>query len=73
MRGERIDQTLAQFEIARYEAETAGFNIPNFQISEVILVRALGVGATRAQQLLQPLDHHMPRDEAQFDALFEHM
>eukprot|EP00959_Pyramimonas_sp_CCMP1952_P293555 6139492-Pyramimonas_sp.AAC.1 len=29
--GERIDQTLARFEIARYEAEAAGSNIPNFQ------------------------------------------
>eukprot|EP00959_Pyramimonas_sp_CCMP1952_P325216 6807061-Pyramimonas_sp.AAC.1 len=26
--GERIDQALARFEIARFEAETAGFNIP---------------------------------------------
>eukprot|EP00959_Pyramimonas_sp_CCMP1952_P089084 1864176-Pyramimonas_sp.AAC.1 len=58
--GERIDQTLARFEIARYEAETAGFNIPNFQISAVILFRALGVGTSRAQQFLQPLNHHMP-------------
>eukprot|EP00959_Pyramimonas_sp_CCMP1952_P201164 4207021-Pyramimonas_sp.AAC.1 len=30
--GERIDQSLARFEIARYEAETAGLNIPNFQM-----------------------------------------
>eukprot|EP00959_Pyramimonas_sp_CCMP1952_P119971 2508430-Pyramimonas_sp.AAC.1 len=30
--GERIDQTSARFEIARYEAEAAGFNAPNFQI-----------------------------------------
>eukprot|EP00959_Pyramimonas_sp_CCMP1952_P369537 7740321-Pyramimonas_sp.AAC.2 len=29
--GERIDQTLARFEIARDEAETAGLNIPNLQ------------------------------------------
>eukprot|EP00959_Pyramimonas_sp_CCMP1952_P326548 6835502-Pyramimonas_sp.AAC.1 len=35
--GERIDQTLARFEIARYEAETAAFNIPNLQILTVIL------------------------------------
>eukprot|EP00959_Pyramimonas_sp_CCMP1952_P311300 6514842-Pyramimonas_sp.AAC.1 len=28
--GERIDHMLARFEIARYEAETAGFNIPKF-------------------------------------------
>eukprot|EP00959_Pyramimonas_sp_CCMP1952_P350251 7338201-Pyramimonas_sp.AAC.1 len=40
--GERIEQTLARFEIAQYEAETAGFNIPNFQILTVILYRALG-------------------------------
>eukprot|EP00959_Pyramimonas_sp_CCMP1952_P313386 6559310-Pyramimonas_sp.AAC.1 len=46
--GERIDQALARFEIARYVAETAGFNIPNVQILPVILTaiifRALGVG-----------------------------
>eukprot|EP00959_Pyramimonas_sp_CCMP1952_P002478 51226-Pyramimonas_sp.AAC.1 len=30
--GERIDQILALFEVARYEAETAGYHIPNFQI-----------------------------------------
>eukprot|EP00959_Pyramimonas_sp_CCMP1952_P108359 2265679-Pyramimonas_sp.AAC.1 len=40
--GERIDQTLARFEIARFEAETAGFNIPIFQILTVILSSALG-------------------------------
>eukprot|EP00959_Pyramimonas_sp_CCMP1952_P182401 3814028-Pyramimonas_sp.AAC.1 len=48
--GERIDQTLARFEIARYEAETAGLNIPIFQILTVILFRALGVGTSRARQ-----------------------
>eukprot|EP00959_Pyramimonas_sp_CCMP1952_P069679 1454481-Pyramimonas_sp.AAC.1 len=47
--GERIDQTLARFEIARYDAETAGFNIPNFQIVAVVLFRALRVGTSRAQ------------------------
>eukprot|EP00959_Pyramimonas_sp_CCMP1952_P201477 4213124-Pyramimonas_sp.AAC.1 len=34
--GERIDQTLARSEIAHYEAETAGFHIPNFQILAAI-------------------------------------
>eukprot|EP00959_Pyramimonas_sp_CCMP1952_P213826 4474105-Pyramimonas_sp.AAC.1 len=29
--GERIDRTLARFEMARYEAGTADFNIPNFR------------------------------------------
>eukprot|EP00959_Pyramimonas_sp_CCMP1952_P041741 872987-Pyramimonas_sp.AAC.1 len=61
--GERIDQTLARFEIARYEAETADFNIPNFQILAVIRFRALGVGASRAQRFLQPLHHHMSREQ----------
>eukprot|EP00959_Pyramimonas_sp_CCMP1952_P061453 1284189-Pyramimonas_sp.AAC.1 len=40
----RIDQTLACFEIARVAAETAGFNVPNFQILAVIRFTALGVG-----------------------------
>eukprot|EP00959_Pyramimonas_sp_CCMP1952_P445979 9337146-Pyramimonas_sp.AAC.1 len=71
--GKRIDQTLARFETARYEAETAGFNVPNFQVRAVILFRALGVGTSRAQQLLQPLNHHMPREQQHFDALLERM
>eukprot|EP00959_Pyramimonas_sp_CCMP1952_P117474 2455653-Pyramimonas_sp.AAC.1 len=54
--GERIDQTLARFDIARYEAETAGFNIPNFQILAAIFFRALAVWTSRAQQLLGPLE-----------------
>eukprot|EP00959_Pyramimonas_sp_CCMP1952_P238924 4992947-Pyramimonas_sp.AAC.1 len=69
--GERINQTFARFEIARYEAETAGFNIPIFQILTVIIFRAFGVGTSRAQQPLQPLNHHMPRYLQQFDALLE--
>eukprot|EP00959_Pyramimonas_sp_CCMP1952_P029429 617976-Pyramimonas_sp.AAC.1 len=44
--GERIDQTLARFEIARYEGDTASFNIPNFQIIAIIIFRALGVGTS---------------------------
>eukprot|EP00959_Pyramimonas_sp_CCMP1952_P446339 9345204-Pyramimonas_sp.AAC.1 len=61
--GERIDQTLARFEMARYAAETAGFNIPNFQVLTAIISRALGVGTSRAQQLAQPLNHHVPREQ----------
>eukprot|EP00959_Pyramimonas_sp_CCMP1952_P043501 909791-Pyramimonas_sp.AAC.1 len=57
---------MARFEIARCEAETAGFNIPDFQILTVISFKALGVGTSRARQLLQPLNHHMPRDQQQF-------
>eukprot|EP00959_Pyramimonas_sp_CCMP1952_P354475 7425758-Pyramimonas_sp.AAC.1 len=61
--GKRIDQTLVRFVMARYEAETAGFNIPNFQIRIVILFRALGAGTSRAQQSLQPLNHRVPRGQ----------
>eukprot|EP00959_Pyramimonas_sp_CCMP1952_P215461 4507805-Pyramimonas_sp.AAC.1 len=71
--GERIDQTLARFKIARYETETAGFYIPSFQILTGILFRALGVGTSRAQLLLQPLHHHMPRYLQQFHSLLERM
>ena len=62
--GERIDQTLARFEIARYEADNAGFQIPNFQLLTVILFRALGVGSSRAATLLQPLDHNAAHSAA---------
>eukprot|EP00959_Pyramimonas_sp_CCMP1952_P399106 8362877-Pyramimonas_sp.AAC.1 len=71
--GERIDQTLARFEIARYETETTGFNISNCQILTVILFRASGVGTSRARQLLQPLNHHMSRNQQQFECLLERM
>eukprot|EP00959_Pyramimonas_sp_CCMP1952_P466511 9490072-Pyramimonas_sp.AAC.1 len=40
--GERIDHASARFEIARYEAEAAGFHITNFQILAAILFRAPG-------------------------------
>eukprot|EP00959_Pyramimonas_sp_CCMP1952_P044245 924818-Pyramimonas_sp.AAC.1 len=69
--GERIDQTLARFEIARYEAAAAGLNIPNVKILTVILFRALGVGTSRAQQLLQPLNLHTQRSQQQLDSLLE--
>eukprot|EP00959_Pyramimonas_sp_CCMP1952_P455921 9472344-Pyramimonas_sp.AAC.1 len=71
--GERIDQTFARFEIARFEAETAGFNIPNLQILAGILFRVLGVGKSRAQQLLRPLNHHLPRNQQHFDSPQERM
>eukprot|EP00959_Pyramimonas_sp_CCMP1952_P458103 9476066-Pyramimonas_sp.AAC.1 len=40
--GERIDVSLSRFEMARMEAESVGFQIPNFQILTTILFRALG-------------------------------
>eukprot|EP00959_Pyramimonas_sp_CCMP1952_P352340 7382141-Pyramimonas_sp.AAC.2 len=42
--GARIDQTLAQFEIARCEAEAAGFNIPNCRILPVIVSQSFWIG-----------------------------
>eukprot|EP00959_Pyramimonas_sp_CCMP1952_P097005 2027711-Pyramimonas_sp.AAC.1 len=44
--GEGIDQTLARLEIARYEAEAAGFTMPSFQILAAIQYIALGVGTS---------------------------
>eukprot|EP00959_Pyramimonas_sp_CCMP1952_P272286 5692813-Pyramimonas_sp.AAC.1 len=41
-----------RFEIACFEADAAGFNVPNVQILTVMLFRALGVGASRARHLL---------------------
>ena len=35
--GERIDITLARFEMARLEADQAGFQMPNFQLLTTIL------------------------------------
>ena len=70
---ERIDVTLARWEMARLEAQSAGFDIPNFQLLTTILFRALGVGTTRSMQLLQPLNHQMPRTQQQYDSLLERM
>eukprot|EP00959_Pyramimonas_sp_CCMP1952_P205507 4297670-Pyramimonas_sp.AAC.1 len=40
--GERIDVTLTRFEMARPEAQSAGLDLPNFQLRTTILFRALG-------------------------------
>ena len=71
--GERIDITLARFEMARLEADQAGFQIPNFQLLTTILFRALGMGPGRASQLLLPLNGQMPRTQQQYDSLLERM
>eukprot|EP00959_Pyramimonas_sp_CCMP1952_P216557 4529519-Pyramimonas_sp.AAC.1 len=42
-RGERIDSVLARFVMARLQADSAGLDVPNFQIFVLILFRALGV------------------------------
>eukprot|EP00959_Pyramimonas_sp_CCMP1952_P130610 2731316-Pyramimonas_sp.AAC.1 len=52
--GKRIDTTLTQ---------SVGLDLPNFQLLTTILFRALGVGSQRAMQLLQPLNHQMPRTQ----------
>eukprot|EP00959_Pyramimonas_sp_CCMP1952_P116148 2428079-Pyramimonas_sp.AAC.1 len=71
--GERIDVTLTRFEMARLEAQSVGFDLPNFQLLANIPFRALGVGNQRATQLLQPLNHQMPRTQQQYDELCEGM
>ena len=70
---ERIDVTLTRFEMARMEAQSVGFDIPNFQLLTTILFRALGVGVQRAMQLLQPLNHQMPRTQQQYNELLGRM
>eukprot|EP00959_Pyramimonas_sp_CCMP1952_P144637 3027175-Pyramimonas_sp.AAC.1 len=65
--GERIDVTLARFEMARLEAQSVGFDLPDFQLLTTILFSALGVGSQRALQLLQPLNHQMPRTQQQHE------
>eukprot|EP00959_Pyramimonas_sp_CCMP1952_P010542 220863-Pyramimonas_sp.AAC.1 len=59
--------------MARLEAQSVGFDFPNFQLLTTILFRALGVGNQRAMQLLQPLNHQMPRTQQQYDELLERM
>ena len=41
---DRIDVTLSRFEMARLEAESVGFPIPNFQLLAVILFNAVVLG-----------------------------
>eukprot|EP00959_Pyramimonas_sp_CCMP1952_P066529 1388947-Pyramimonas_sp.AAC.1 len=67
--GERIDVTLTRFEMARLGEQSVGFDLPNFQLLATILFRALGVGNQRATQLLQPLNHQMPRTQQQHEEL----
>eukprot|EP00959_Pyramimonas_sp_CCMP1952_P006712 140222-Pyramimonas_sp.AAC.1 len=55
--------------MARLEAQSVGFDLPNFQLLTTILFRALGVGNQRAMQLLQPLNHQMPRTQQQYEEL----
>ena len=71
--GERIDATLARFEVARLEAASVGFDIPNFQLLTMVLFRALGVSSSRALNLLQPLQNRMPATQEQYIALLERM
>eukprot|EP00959_Pyramimonas_sp_CCMP1952_P296116 6193762-Pyramimonas_sp.AAC.1 len=59
--------------MARLEAQSVGFDLPNFQLLTTILFRALGVGNQRAAQLPQPLNHQMPRTQQQHDELCERM
>eukprot|EP00959_Pyramimonas_sp_CCMP1952_P151950 3179212-Pyramimonas_sp.AAC.1 len=61
--GERIDVALTRFGMARLEAQSVGFDLPNIQLLTTILFRALGIGNQRAVQLLQPLNHQMPRTQ----------
>eukprot|EP00959_Pyramimonas_sp_CCMP1952_P171760 3589118-Pyramimonas_sp.AAC.1 len=55
--------------MARLEAQSVGFDLPNFQLLTTILFRALGVGNQRAMQLLQSLNHQMPRTQQQYEEL----
>ena len=59
LQNERIDATLARFEIARLKALSVGFDIPNFRIEP--LLRAPRIGPRTASQMLQPLNHQMPK------------
>eukprot|EP00959_Pyramimonas_sp_CCMP1952_P179064 3743360-Pyramimonas_sp.AAC.1 len=59
--------------MARLEADSAGFDIPNFQIVALILFCAVGVGTFRAAQLLQPLNHQMPRCATTVRPILERM
>ena len=52
--GERIDATLARFEVARLEAASAGLDVPNFQLLTTVLFRALHISSGRALHQLQP-------------------
>ena len=57
--------------MARLEAQQVGFDIPNFQLLTTILFRALQMGPVRASQMLQPLNHQMPRTQVEYDRLLE--
>lgn len=70
-RGERVDSVLTKLEMARLEADAAGFAIPNCQMLTLILFRAPGVGAAQASRPLQPSSRQMPGNQRQREQLLE--
>ena len=71
--GERIDSVLTRFDMARFEAQSVGADIHNFHTMATILLRAIGVSGQQVLSLLQPLGGRMPRNQLQFDTLFNHL
>ena len=62
---EKIESILVDFEVARLEAQTVGFDVPNFQILGAILLRTVGVGPRGATMQPQPFQGRIPLTQAQ--------
>ena len=67
--GERIDELLTRFDMARAEAATVGASMDNWSILSTILLRACGVTANQTLQLLDWNAGRMPNNQQTYDTL----
>ena len=67
--GERVDSMLTRWDMARFEAESVGWQMANFPTLATILLRACRINAQQLSQLLQPNGGRLPQDQVQYDAM----
>ena len=63
--GEKIDELLTRFDMARQEAASVGAAITNYHTLTTLLIRAVGVSSMLLIQLLQPTGGHIPTNQQQ--------
>ena len=67
--GEHIDQVLARFEMARYDAQSVVFDVPLFRFLTTILFRAIGATPQQIIKFLQPLNNGLPPNQVEYGKL----
>ena len=71
--GERIDELLVRFDLARHEARQVNADITNYHQLATILLRAARFERADLIPILKPLEGRMPTTQAQLDTLYETM